>query len=139
MRDTPKPLLSLHRKGQLAGCSLVYRLYFCVSKPSSGRRLHEAETCSRLTNGSCAMSLNSNHVVLSTIMQRVPRWKTRYTTLGIEKNTPTICSGKSWEMLKKTRCFLCNLYNSVIIYKIKKSRENSFVCERVYRIFLFIL
>ena len=43
MRDTPpKPLLSLHRKGQLAGCSLGYRLYFCVSKPSSGRRLHEA-------------------------------------------------------------------------------------------------
>ena len=60
--------LSLHRKGQLAGCSLGYRLYFCVSKPSSGRRrLHEAETGSRLTNGSCAMSLNSNHVVLSTI------------------------------------------------------------------------
>jgi hypothetical protein len=43
-RYTPKPLLSLHRKGQLAGCSLGYRLYFCVSKPSSGRRLHEAET-----------------------------------------------------------------------------------------------
>ena len=29
MRDTPKPLLSLHRKEQLAGCSLGYRLYFC--------------------------------------------------------------------------------------------------------------
>ena len=40
----PKPLLSLHRKGQLDGCSLGYRLYFCVSRPSSGRRLHEAET-----------------------------------------------------------------------------------------------
>jgi transposase len=26
-RYTPKPLLSLHRKGQLAGCSLGYRLY----------------------------------------------------------------------------------------------------------------
>jgi hypothetical protein len=26
----------------LAGCSLGYRLYCCVSKPSSGRRLHEA-------------------------------------------------------------------------------------------------
>ena len=26
-----------------------YRLYFCVSKPSSGRLLHEAETGSRLT------------------------------------------------------------------------------------------
>jgi hypothetical protein len=64
---TPKPLLSLHHKEQLAGCSLGYRLYFCVSKPSSGRRLHEAETGSCLTNGSCAMSLNSNHVVLSTI------------------------------------------------------------------------
>jgi hypothetical protein len=63
----PKPLLSLHGKGQLAGCSLGYRLYFCVSKPSSGRRLHEAETGSRLTNGSCAMSLNSNHVVLNTV------------------------------------------------------------------------
>ena len=36
-RYTPKPLLRLHRKGQLAGCSLVYRLYFCVSKTSSGR------------------------------------------------------------------------------------------------------
>jgi hypothetical protein len=42
-------------------------LYFCVSKPSSGRRLHEAETGSGLTNGSCAMSLNSNHVVLNTM------------------------------------------------------------------------
>jgi hypothetical protein len=38
-RYTLKPSLSLHRKGQLAGCSLVYRLYFCVSKTSSGRRL----------------------------------------------------------------------------------------------------
>ena len=43
------------------------RLYFCVSKPSSGRRLHESETDSCLTNGSCAMSLNSNHVVLNTM------------------------------------------------------------------------
>jgi hypothetical protein len=42
-------------------------LYFCVSKPSFGRRVHEAETGSRLTNGSCAMSLNSIHVVLSTM------------------------------------------------------------------------
>jgi hypothetical protein len=58
---TTKPLLSLHRKEQLAGCSLGYRLYFCVFKPSSGRRLHEAETGSRLTNGSCTMSVNSNH------------------------------------------------------------------------------
>jgi hypothetical protein len=66
-RYTPKPLLSLPRKGQLAGCSLGYMLYLCVSKPSSGRRLHEAETGSRLTNGSCAMSLNSNHVVLNTM------------------------------------------------------------------------
>jgi hypothetical protein len=63
----PKPLLSLHRKGHLAGCSLGYRLYFCVSKPSSGRRLHEAEIGSRLTNGSCAMSLNSIHFVLNTM------------------------------------------------------------------------
>jgi hypothetical protein len=39
----------------------------CVSKPSSGRQLHEAETGSRLTNESCAMSLNSNHVVLNTM------------------------------------------------------------------------
>ena len=38
-----------------------YRLYICVSKPSSCRRLHEAETGSRLTSGSCATSLNSNH------------------------------------------------------------------------------
>ena len=44
-----------------------YRLYFCVSKPSSGRRLHEAETGSRLTNGSCAMSLNFNNVGLNTM------------------------------------------------------------------------
>jgi uncharacterized protein YihD (DUF1040 family) len=38
-------------------------------------------------------------------------------------------------------CFnssLSNLYNNVIIYTIKKSRENSFVCERIYRIFLFM-
>ena len=54
----------------MAECSLGYRLYFCVSKPSSGRRLHEAETGSGLTNGSCAMSLNSNHVVLSTMPRR---------------------------------------------------------------------
>jgi hypothetical protein len=54
------PLLSLHRKGQLAGCSLGYRLYFCVSKPSSDRRLHEAETGSRLTNGSCARPVYMN-------------------------------------------------------------------------------
>ena len=64
MKDT---LLSLHRKGQLAGCSLGYRLHFCVSKPSSGRRLDESETGSRLTNGISAMSLNSNHVVLNTM------------------------------------------------------------------------
>jgi hypothetical protein len=50
----------------MLGCSLGYRLYFCVSKPSSGHRLHEAENGSRLTNGSCAMSLNFNHVVLNT-------------------------------------------------------------------------
>jgi hypothetical protein len=49
-RYTTKPLLSLHRKGLLGGCSWWYKLYFCVSKPSSGRRLHEAETSSRLTN-----------------------------------------------------------------------------------------
>ena len=42
-----------------------YRLYF--SKPSSGRRLHEAETDPRMTNGSYSMSLNSNHVVLNTM------------------------------------------------------------------------
>jgi hypothetical protein len=49
--------------------TVVSRLvrYFCVSKPSSGRRLHEAETGSRLTNGFCAMSLNSNPVVLNTM------------------------------------------------------------------------
>jgi hypothetical protein len=46
---------------------LGYRLYFFVSKPSSGPRLHEAETGSRLTNGFCAMSLNSNHVVQNTM------------------------------------------------------------------------
>jgi hypothetical protein len=46
----PRPLLSLHCKGQLAGCSLGYRLYFCVSKPSSGRRLHDAEPSSLLTS-----------------------------------------------------------------------------------------
>jgi hypothetical protein len=66
-RRVIKRLLLVHRKGELAGCSLGYRLYFCASKPSSGRRLHEAETGSRLTNGSCAMSLNSNHVVLNTM------------------------------------------------------------------------
>ena len=46
---------------------LGYRLCFCVSKPSSGRRLHEAEISSRLTNGFGAMFLNSNHIVLSTM------------------------------------------------------------------------
>jgi hypothetical protein len=55
-RYTPKPLQSLHRKGQLARCSLGHRLYLSVSKPSSCHWLHEAETGSRLTNGSCAMS-----------------------------------------------------------------------------------
>jgi hypothetical protein len=45
----------------------VSRLSFYVCKSSSGRRLQEAETGSRLTNESCAMSLNSNNVVLSTI------------------------------------------------------------------------
>jgi hypothetical protein len=77
MRDIPpKPLLSLHHKGQLAGCSLGYRLYFCVSKPSSGRRLHEEETGSRLTNGSFAMSLNSYHVVLNTMPNaEAQRWQ----------------------------------------------------------------
>jgi hypothetical protein len=38
-----------------------------VTASSSGIRLHEAETGYRLTNGSCAMSLNSNHVVLNTM------------------------------------------------------------------------
>jgi hypothetical protein len=38
----PKPLLSLHRKGQLAG----YSLYFCVSKPSSDRRLRRQRVTS---------------------------------------------------------------------------------------------
>ena len=120
MRDTPKPLLSLHRKGQLAGCTLVYMLYFCVSKTSSGRRLHEAETVSRLTNGSCAMSLNSNHVLLSTIIQRVLRRKTPYTTLRTEKTRPRYVVENRGKLKNKTRCFLCNLYNNVIIYKIKK-------------------
>jgi hypothetical protein len=31
-RYTPTPLLSLHSKRQLAGCSLGYMLYFCVCK-----------------------------------------------------------------------------------------------------------
>jgi hypothetical protein len=51
-------------QGQLTGCSFGNRLYLCVSKPSSGHRLHEAETGSRMTNGSCAMS---NYVVLNTM------------------------------------------------------------------------
>jgi hypothetical protein len=36
-------------------------------KLSSRRRFHEAEIGSRQTNGSCAMSLNSIHVVLNTM------------------------------------------------------------------------
>jgi hypothetical protein len=36
-------------------------------RDASGRRLHEAETGSRLTNGFCVMSLNCNHVVLNTM------------------------------------------------------------------------
>jgi hypothetical protein len=67
MRDTPKPLLSLHRKGQLAGCSLGYKLYFFCLQALIRRRLYEAETGSGLTNGYCAMSLNSNQVVLNTM------------------------------------------------------------------------
>jgi hypothetical protein len=63
----PNPLLSLHRKGQWAVCLMGYKLYRCVSIPSSGIRLYEAEIGYRLTNGSCAMYLNSNHVVLSTM------------------------------------------------------------------------
>jgi hypothetical protein len=42
-------------------------LYFCVSEPSSGRLLPEAETGSRLTYESCAIFVNSNHVVLITM------------------------------------------------------------------------
>jgi hypothetical protein len=45
VKDLPRsgrPRVTSHR--ELAGCSLGYRLYFCVSKPSSSRRLHEAET-----------------------------------------------------------------------------------------------
>jgi hypothetical protein len=64
LKDMAQDPLSLHRKGKLAGCSLGYGLYFCVSKPSSGRRLDEAETGSRLTNGSCAMSFNCIRVML---------------------------------------------------------------------------
>jgi hypothetical protein len=52
----------LPRSAKPRGCSLGCRLYFCVSKPSSGRRLHEAEIGSRSTNGSCVMSLHSNHI-----------------------------------------------------------------------------
>jgi hypothetical protein len=39
-------------------------------------------------------------------------------------------------------CFngsLSNWYNNVIIDEIYKSRENSLACERVYRIFIFML
>jgi hypothetical protein len=42
--------------------------------------------------------------------------KTRYSRLGIEKTRPQ----NRGKCRKKTRCFLCNLYNNVIIYKIKK-------------------
>jgi hypothetical protein len=62
-RVIKRPLLADRHQRSCLG----YRLYFCISKPSSGRWLHEAETGSRLTNGSCAMSLNSNHVVLNTM------------------------------------------------------------------------
>ena len=60
-RYIPILLLSLQRKGQLAGCSLGYTPYFSVSKLSFVHRLHEAETGSRPTNGSYATSSNSNH------------------------------------------------------------------------------
>jgi hypothetical protein len=70
---------SLYYKEHPASCPLRWRLgnglgcisHYCkldlVTIQGNGRRLHEAETGSRLTNGSCAMSLNSNHVVLSTM------------------------------------------------------------------------
>jgi hypothetical protein len=45
----------------LGACSFV------SPNPLSAGRLHEAETGSRLTNESCAMSLNSNHVVQDTM------------------------------------------------------------------------
>jgi hypothetical protein len=41
-------------------------VFLCL-QTLSDRRLHEAETGSRLTNGYCAMSLNSKHVVLYTM------------------------------------------------------------------------
>jgi hypothetical protein len=37
---------------------------YCLSEINN---LHEAETGSRLTNESCAMTINSNHVVLNTM------------------------------------------------------------------------
>jgi hypothetical protein len=51
MDDNAKP-----RRSRAVAAYLGYMLYFYVSSPSSGRRLHEAETGSRLTNESCAMS-----------------------------------------------------------------------------------
>ena len=60
MRDTPLN----HYRASTARDSWLYVpwdigcILYCVSKPSSGRRLHEAETGSRLTNVSCVMSLN---------------------------------------------------------------------------------
>jgi hypothetical protein len=64
IRDVLQPVGVPHFDNHPGLC--IWKMYFCVSKPSSGRRLHEAETGSRLTNGSCAMSLDSNHVVLNT-------------------------------------------------------------------------
>jgi hypothetical protein len=52
MRDTPQAITEPPPEGTGGWMFLRYRLCFCVSKPSSGGRLHEAEISFRLTNGS---------------------------------------------------------------------------------------
>jgi hypothetical protein len=65
----------------------------------------------------------------------------RYST--IKNNEAARIHGIEYPEIRVTFFFfntsLSNLYNNVVIYEIKKSRENSFVCERIYRIFLFML
>jgi hypothetical protein len=99
---------------QMQFAYLGYRLYFSFSKPSFGRRLHEAETGSRLTNGYCAMSLNLNLVVLNTMPKpsccppfRHPPTSYRACVYGWQRQTSSVKSNNRLP-LKRSRD-LCSL------------------------------
>ena len=71
------PLLSLHRKGQLAACSLVHTPYFSVSKLIHSSVLHRAETGSHPTNGEWLL-FNSTQQFFSYIMARTSQFSMRW-------------------------------------------------------------